>query len=210
VRIVKTRSLLLCGAFAGPLFLLVVMIQDYTRPGFDPRLLPLSMLALGALGWIQIANFVGTGVLNLLYARGLRTRLAQAPGAVAVPQSIGVYGLALIVVGVFRTDPANGFPPGAVAPASPSWHGFIHALVALPLFIALAMALVGFYRYFLRRGETGWAAYAGTSALVMMGFFFAGVSHPVLLARLLRLATLIGWLAPSLIAVTLLDIHQEV
>ena len=33
-----TRILLLCGAIAGPLFIFTVLIQDYTRPGFDPRL----------------------------------------------------------------------------------------------------------------------------------------------------------------------------
>jgi hypothetical protein len=206
---VRTNSLLRCGAVAGPLFLLVVLLQDYTRPGFDPRLLPLSVLALGDLGWIQVLNFVGAGALNLLYARGLREHLARGPAAVVLPACIGIYGAGLIVVGVFRTDPANGFPAGAVAPAGPSWHGFIHALGALPLFVALAIALAGFCRYFLDRRERAWAAYAGASGVVMMGLFLAGVSHPLLLARLLRLATLIGWMAPSLIAVALLNGPRE-
>ncbi len=41
------RTLLLCGAIAGPLFVLIVLIQDYTRSSFDPRLQPLSLLSLG-------------------------------------------------------------------------------------------------------------------------------------------------------------------
>ncbi len=65
-----TRILLLCGTIAGPLFILIMLIQDYTHPAFDPRLEPLSLLSLGEWGWVQIANFVPTGVLNLLYAGG--------------------------------------------------------------------------------------------------------------------------------------------
>ena len=57
----RTRILLLCGAIAGPLFLLTLLIQDYTVPGFDPRLDMLSLLSLGIWGWVQIANFVLAG-----------------------------------------------------------------------------------------------------------------------------------------------------
>jgi hypothetical protein len=45
-----TRMLLLCGAIAGPLFLLILLIQDYTRPGFDPRFDILSLFSLGDWG----------------------------------------------------------------------------------------------------------------------------------------------------------------
>ncbi len=71
----STRRLLLCGAIAGPAFVLVVLLQDYTRPGVDPLTQPLSLLALGDWGWIQTLNFMGAGVLNLLYAAGMRRRL---------------------------------------------------------------------------------------------------------------------------------------
>ena len=46
-----TRLLLLCGAIAGPLFIFTLLVQDYTRPGFDPRLDLLSLLSLGDWGW---------------------------------------------------------------------------------------------------------------------------------------------------------------
>ena len=58
----ETRSpakiLLLCGAVAGPVFVLAVLVQDSTRPGFNPRVQPLSLLSLGEWGWIQVVNFV--------------------------------------------------------------------------------------------------------------------------------------------------------
>ena len=131
----STRLLLLCGAIAGPLFIFSVLVQDYTRPGFDPRVYLLSLLSLGDWGWVQIANFVLAGVLNLLYAAGLWRRLHPGRAGTWGPLLIGAYGLGLLVVGVFRTDSANGFPPGVVAPTQPSWHGAIHALGGLFVFL---------------------------------------------------------------------------
>src|SRR5258708_2282626 len=87
-----TRILLLCGAIAGPLFIFTVLIQDYTRPGFDPRLDPLSLLSLGNWGWVQIVNFALAGVLNLLYAVCLWRRLH--PGtALFMPWAVSLSSL---------------------------------------------------------------------------------------------------------------------
>jgi len=199
-----TRLLLLSGAIVGPLFLLVVLIEDYTRPGFDPRLQPLSLLSLGDWGWVQILNFVLAGVLNLLYAAGLWRRLHPGRAGTWGPILIGAYGLGLIAVGIFRTDPVNGFPPGAVKPSNPSWHGAIHALGGLFIFLVLAAALGVFARFFLARKERWWAYYCLASAILILVVFFGGIHDPVLMARTLRLGTLIGWLAASLIAVRLL------
>src|SRR5437588_11925355 len=154
-----TRLLLLCGAIAGPLFIFTVLIQDYARPGFDPRLDPLSLLSLGDWGWVQIVNFALAGVLNLLYAVGLWRRLHTGRAGTWRPLLIGAYGLGLIAVGVFRTDPANGFPPGVIAATHPSWHGVIHALGGLFLFVVLAAALAVFVRFFLARKERWWVFY---------------------------------------------------
>jgi len=199
-----TRILLLCGAIAGPLFLLTVLIQDYTRPAFDPRLQALSLLSLGDWGWVQIVNFVLAGVLNLLYAGGLWRRLHPGRAGTWGPLLIGAYGLGLIAVGVFRTDPANGFSPGAIAPTGPSWHGALHALGGLFIFLVLAAALAVFVRYFLARKERWWAFYCLASAVLILLSFFGGISNPVLMARTLRLGTLIGWMAASVIAIKLL------
>jgi hypothetical protein len=200
-----TKMLLLCGAIAGPLFILIVLIQDYTRPGFDPRLLPLSLLSLGEWGWIQIVNFVLAGVLNLLYVPGLWRRLHPGRGGTWGPILIGAYGIGLILVGIFRTDPANGFPPGVPAATHPSWHGVIHALGGLFIFLVLAAALAVFVRFFLERKERGWAFYCLASAVLLLLIFFTGFTNAAWIARTLRLATLIGWMAASMIAIKLLN-----
>jgi Protein of unknown function (DUF998) len=200
-----TRALLLCGAIAGPLFILTLLIQDYTRPGFDPRLMPLSLLSLGEWGWVQTLNFVVAGVLNLLYAVGLWQRLHAGRAGTWGPLLIGAYGLGLVAVGVFSTDPVQGFPPGASAPTVPSWHGVIHGFGALFVFVTLTAALAVFVRLFLARKERGWAVYCLASVVLILLLFVGGFTSAALSARTLRLAVVIGWMASSVIAIKLLS-----
>jgi hypothetical protein len=81
--------LLACGIVAGPLFLAVALTQGFTRQGFDLSRHPLSLLSLGDLGWIQIANFVVTGVLYVACAVGMRRALGPGPGATWGPRLVG-------------------------------------------------------------------------------------------------------------------------
>jgi Protein of unknown function (DUF998) len=199
-----TRVLLLCGAVAGPLFVFTVLVQDYTRYGFDPRVHLLSLLSLGDWGWIQVLNFVGSGVLNVLYAIGLRRRLHPGRSDTAAPVFIAAYGIGLVAVGIFTTDPAHGFPPGAAVPTQPSWHGAIHALGGLFVFLTLAAALIAFARLFQAQSERGWALSCLLSAVLVLVVFFGTINSPEWMARGLRLGTLIGWMAVSIVAVRLL------
>jgi Protein of unknown function (DUF998) len=200
-----TGTLLLCGAIAGPLFLLTVLIQDYTRPGFNPRLVPLSYLSLGDWGWVQIGNFVLAGVLNLLFAAGLWRRLHPGRAGTWGPLLIGGYGLGLMAAGVFLADPANGFPPGVPAATALSWHAAMHDLAGSFVFAMLAAALGVFARFFLERKERWWACYCLSSAVLLILFFFStGSPSAALTAGFLRLGTLVGWMAASLIAIKLL------
>jgi len=76
-----TRVLLVCGVVAGPLFIVVALLQVLTRDGFDLSRHPLSLLSLGDLGWVQISNFVVSGLLSVAFAVGLRQVPAGAgPG----------------------------------------------------------------------------------------------------------------------------------
>src|SRR5262249_4609124 len=154
-------------------------------------------LSLGDWGWVQILNFVLAGVLNLLYAVGLWRRLHSGPAGTWGPLLIGAYGLGLITVGVLTTDPANGYPPGMST--ATSWHGAIHALGGLFIFVVLAAALAVFTRFFLARKEPWWALYCLASVVLLLVFFFGSFPNPALLARFLRLGTLIGWMAASVI-----------
>ncbi|MFC4334724.1 DUF998 domain-containing protein [Salininema proteolyticum] len=153
-----TDRLLACGIVAGPLFVGATIAQIPAREGFDPVIHPLSMLSLGDLGWIHIANFIVSGVLALAGAVGLRRFLAGGPGSKWGPRMVGLYGIALIWGGVFVADPAFGFPVGTPdgAPAELSWHGLLHGFAAPVAGLTLLAACLIFARRFRRQGQTGW------------------------------------------------------
>ena len=90
----STRVLVTAGVVAGPLFVVVGLVQVLTREAFDLTRHPLSLLALGDLGWIQIANFIVAGVLMLAFALGSRRSLGDGPGRVWAPVLFGLYGVA--------------------------------------------------------------------------------------------------------------------
>jgi len=205
----RPHRLLLAGLLAGPLFIVTFLVEGAFRDGYDPMRHPVSSLALGPGGWIQIANFVVAGALTLAFAVGLRRSLRPGPGAAAGPALIAVWGVSLLGAGLFRTDPVSGFPAGTpAAPDPPSWHGIVHDLVfALPGFACLAAAMLVFAYAFARRHAPWWAVYSGLSAVAFLVLFFlagAGFAQDprwVATAGLLqRLTVGIGWLWLTLLA----------
>src|SRR6266511_22109 len=87
-----TRALLAGGVVAGPLFIVVGLLQAYTRDGFDLRRHPLSLLSNGDLGWIQITTFVVTGLLFAGTAVGMRRVLHPGRGGTWGPLLVGAVG----------------------------------------------------------------------------------------------------------------------
>lgn len=146
--------LLSAGVVAGPLFLALWALQAFTRDGFDPTRHPLSLLALGDLGFVQIANFVLAGALFIACAAGLRRVLNQGPGATWIPRLVSAIGAGLIIAGVFVTDAGAGFPADAPSGAPDmSWHGAVHEVgfvVVQVSWIALCLVL---RRRFVRAGQ---------------------------------------------------------
>src|ERR1035437_2088191 len=68
----KTKALLLCGAIACPLFIIIVLIEGAVRPDYNSLLHPLSSLSIGDTGWTQILNFIFTGILLVIFSLGLK------------------------------------------------------------------------------------------------------------------------------------------
>ncbi|MGH3385996.1 MAG: DUF998 domain-containing protein [Nocardioidaceae bacterium] len=153
---VSTTRLLAGGIVAGPLFLVVWALQAFTREGFDPSRHPLSLLSLGDLGWVQIANFVVTGTLFAACAVGMRRALQLGLGGTWGPRLIGAFGAGLIGAGVFVTDPGAGFPTGAPAGAPEvSWHGALHEVGYVVAMLSWTAAAFVLRRRFAARGERG-------------------------------------------------------
>jgi hypothetical membrane protein len=107
-----TRALLACGVVSGPFFYALAIVQIVTRPGFDIRRHAISLLSLGDMGWLQVANFATTGALAILCAIGLSRTLQPRRGGTWALALIGIYGLGMLIGAVFHPDPGLGFPPG--------------------------------------------------------------------------------------------------
>ncbi|GIF75457.1 DUF998 domain-containing protein [Asanoa siamensis] len=128
-----TKSLLGYGVIAGPLYVTVSLAQAFTRDGYDPTRHAWSMLQNGDLGWIQTTNLIVSGLMVVAAAVGV----GRAVGRGGVP--LAVYGVGMVVAGLFRADPGRGFPPGADG-ETVSWHGLVHLGAAGVGFVGLTVA----------------------------------------------------------------------
>lgn len=168
----RTRALLACGVVAGPLYVGVSVTEALTRDGFDLARHPWSLLANGDLGWVHVANLVVTGLLTVAFAAGLRRVLRPGRGGTWVPRLVGVYGLSLVAAGVFRADPAMGFPPGTPEGAAEvTWHGVLHLVGGGIGFVCLVVACLLVGGRFAAEGRQGWARFSrATGVLFLAGF----------------------------------------
>ncbi|TDB73204.1 DUF998 domain-containing protein [Micromonospora sp. KC721] len=171
-RTVRRRSgrLLLAGALAGPVFFASAIIQMLTRAGFDITRHPISQLATGDLGWIQITTFVLAGLGGLALAFGIKRTLTDGTGRRALPVLVGIFGVGLIAAGVFTMDPEYGFPVGTPdePAAQMSWHSVVHSAAAAVAFTALAIAAIVLTVRHVRRRAVLPAVANGAAALVLL------------------------------------------
>ncbi|MEV5894918.1 DUF998 domain-containing protein [Nonomuraea fuscirosea] len=202
---------LLCGVVAGPLFMLVLLIQGAVRDGYDPIRHAGSSLELGSrLGWIQQANFLLAGVLVIVFALALPGALRErgrqpAWGSLLV----ALWGAGLIGAGVFLDDPVSGYPPGTPAlTVPPTLHGDLHGKISLVGFLALAVACFVFTRRFAGWGEGRWALYSALSGILFSIGFVLFVAASLQVNGLVevggliqRLTVGIGWLWLMLLAI---------
>jgi hypothetical protein len=187
-----TRSLLGYGVIAGPVYVVVSLAQALIRQGFDLTRHAWSLLSNGGLGWIQVTNFAAAGLMTVAFAVGLR----RAGVGTWTPRLIGLYGVSLVAAGVFRADPALGFPRGTPTSANTvSWHGMLHLLSGSVGFLCLIAACLIVGRAFAAEGARGWAVYSRVTGVVFLAGF-AGVasgSHGALTTLPFAAAVVLAW-----------------
>ena len=205
------QLLLLCGVIAGPLFIIVFLIEGSLRSGYQAMRQPVSALAIGPRGWVQKANFLITGVLMLGCAFGLNSALAPYGGSFWAPLLVGIFSFGLIGAGIFNTD-ITGLPKEKGVVIKRTKSGIFHDLFSLPVFVALFFAeCFVFAHLFAAAGEYGWEIYSIISGILFIfGFVLAGLgfSGSPKLAPMgglfQRLTICIGWIWLALVAAHLL------
>ena len=165
-----TTSLLTSGVVGGLGFPAIMLAAGAVREDYSALQQPGSMLSLGPDGWVQITNFVVTGLLMIAFAAGLRRVLRSGRGATWGPILAATYGVGLVGSGLFSADPSYGYPPGApLGPAASfSVHGMLHEVAGYMVFGPLLASCFVFARRFAARADRrGWAAYSLLTGLVI-------------------------------------------
>jgi hypothetical protein len=165
------KRLLYAGVVGPILFIVVFLIEGFTRPGYSQWRNFVSQLATGDGGWVQVVNFLLCGTLVLLYAIGLRQALKGTRGAVGAPVLMGLFAITLLMAGIFSTDPALGYPPGAKEVQTT--HGAIHGVAGLLAFTVLSAACFVTAWHFAGQRERRWTVYSIVVGVAVLVFFFA-------------------------------------
>lgn len=165
----STRRLLYAAALAGPCFFISSTVQGLLREGFDLRSHPLSQLATGGPGWVQMVSFVLAGLGGIALAVAQRRLVRTGPASRIAPIFLGVFGVAFVIAGGFPMDPQNGFPVGAPeGVVEMSWHSVVHSTAAAISFTALAGACIALLVRAIRGRRPGASIGNGLVAVVLL------------------------------------------
>jgi hypothetical membrane protein len=149
------------GFLAPILFTSLVIVQGVRQPDYSHIALPISALAAWPLGWVQVANFCVTGVLCIVFARGLHHTVMPARRNIGA-QLLVLTGLGLIAAGAFSWRMVDGVPTEPPA----------HVVAAIVSFVSLSVGLLSLSRR-LRR-DPAWsdlATYTLVTALIVFTLF---------------------------------------
>ncbi len=195
-----TKILLLCGPLGSFSFIILSLIQGLVRENYFPLRFPMSSLAIGSEGFIQVANFIIAGVLTIIGAYAWKKTSISLKNYTWTPRLFTLVGIGLIGAGIFSTDPVYGYPITApLATAQFTIPGKLHELFALIVFICLPLACFKFYKALKTTENKGLALFSLASGVgVLVAFFislagFKQVSALIEVAGLFqRLSIIIG------------------
>ncbi|WP_057938559.1 DUF998 domain-containing protein [Algoriphagus resistens] len=157
-------------------FIGILLIHHIVNPDINPGWQPISMYALGKLGWLMNIAFILLGVsflaLGIYLFKNVQTSGAKIGGIFLVIAAIGNF-----LAGIFNTDPVDTLPEQMTT------SGSIHAGAAgLLAFFIIATIFISFQ--FLKRGNlkpfkvsvlamTGLVLIAEIVVIAAMGIYLA-------------------------------------
>ena len=148
----SSRLFPLAGMLGSGLFVTVFTVEGWLRPGYSARQMFVSELSLGPRGWVQIANFMTTGVLLLIFALWVRAAFLRRRWSVVGPFLLALTALGLLLSGPLVMDPAS------TPRAAMTLHSRLHWTIGgLFVFLLVPVTCVVFYRSFTHR--PGWASF---------------------------------------------------
>ena len=178
------------GVIAGPFYLIFGLILALTRPGFDLHRDALSLLLLGAGGWLQALNLILAGAMTFVAAIGLARTPRWPRGAALL---VGIYGLCLLLSVVFPPDATPDFPPDGGG-GTFSTSGILHVVFGGIGFLSLGTAAIVAVAWQLRRSVRGAVLSVVAGIVVIVGFIGGGALSQIPLGvALLWIAVVADW-----------------
>jgi hypothetical membrane protein len=161
-------------------FVLVFLVDDAVKPDYDPIRDFVSEAAIGRGGWVQIANFLIAGALIASFAL---TRTVTR----STRWLLGLFGVALMLAGVFVADPV---PADPVSASTSTWHGTVHNIVSVIGFGALAAACFAAARW---RPTRWWRAYCVLTGVAVPVLFVITGAVATTTGVWQRITIVVGW-----------------
>jgi hypothetical protein len=193
------RAGVFAGILAGPFFLISVGLNTWASLDYLHQLgwefvggeqVPWpSSLARGPYGWAQIATFVITGLLIVIFAVAVRDQLPQRRARGFAVVLLALLGMALILA-EFRVD-----VPMLSGGSPATWHGWMHGIAFLLIIATGALAPLAMAAAV--RGDPGWrpiAAVSVAASVLFVVFLFLPWGNATFL---LAIITLFAWIAAA-------------
>ncbi|WP_432829107.1 DUF998 domain-containing protein [Dactylosporangium sp. CA-092794] len=168
---------LVAGAAGAALFILLFLVNDVVKPGYDPVRDAVSEAEIGRGGWLQITNFIVSGLLIAGSSVAVSRAVSRWTGRL-----VALVGAGLTLAGVFVSDP--------VPTNQNTWHGIIHDIVGTLSSAALIIACFTAARW---RPTARWRGYCILVGVAMPVVLMIGVAAPETLGIWQRLTNLLGW-----------------
>ncbi|WP_423464352.1 DUF998 domain-containing protein [Promicromonospora sp. MS192] len=159
------------------LFIVIFLVSDAIKPGYDPVRDAVSEAAIGSGGWLQSTNFIVSGLLVAASSAAVTRAVGRWTGAL-----VGVAGAGLALAGVFVSDP--------VPTEQASWHGMIHNAAGTASSAALVITCFVAARW---RPTSPWRWYCLTVGVSVPLIFVAALGADETLGTWQRLTNIIGW-----------------
>jgi Protein of unknown function (DUF998) len=166
--IIRVRGPALAGIIGPILFWLALIVLGQTQSAYSALRSDISLLSLGANGWIQTVNFVIFGLLVMVFQMGLQRAVAPGKAWGLLNIVALAFGLGLLAIAVFPTDRVG------------TWtvHGIIHLGIVVAL--ALVLPLICLMTAARLKPRASWRGYAEFS--VFIGVVVAVLTVMLLLA----------------------------
>lgn len=129
-------ALALAGMIAPVMLATGDLTASFLSPGYSILQNSISSLALTSIGWMQTIGFLALGLLVEVFTAGMLFNMKGRRWFYLGIALFVIFGFAMLLIGAFRTDPAN------TAESARTIEGRIHGLTAMTAFTLFPAAIL--------------------------------------------------------------------